>query len=270
MVKEMWNDDFDIPQIAALTVWKTKGKKLINKSNLERLADRLGSFGVDDKDTIQVEELGDEDRVADLGLSVDQTLLVQLPGTSHISTIVDFVLIPVITFATQAISIGARVASKVDEEFSHFNCLLQAETKGNFMADDIDLNRICPDYGEGPKFVKDYEELLSRKRRVAHNMRPFAEMLIDKPLFDEYFCSTEESSESSPIVNRPEMNHLIHLSSIDAMEWHPLSTGLFGEDDAYWLLFYAFANHCSLLPPNTTGASNIVVKRRQDDSLVHT
>ncbi|KAH9052698.1 hypothetical protein EDB87DRAFT_1715971 [Lactarius vividus] len=60
-----------------LTVWKTKGSMAIDESNLERLAEILGSINVDNKDTI--EKLFEVKRVAKLGLSDTQVLLVQLP-----------------------------------------------------------------------------------------------------------------------------------------------------------------------------------------------
>jgi len=94
-------------------------------------------------------------------------------------------------------------------------------------------------------------------------MHPLAEM-FDKAIFDEYFCAKAESSDSSPTVSRPEVDHLIHISSINTMEWDPLSAIYrrpFTELDAYWLFFYAFAN-CS----STPSTDGIVVKRSNESS----
>ena len=75
-----------------LVVWKTTDAIVINKSNSIRMAEILGAIN-DDRNTIR--RLPEELKLADLGLSNFQTLLVQLPGTSRISTIVGCVLIQV-------------------------------------------------------------------------------------------------------------------------------------------------------------------------------
>jgi hypothetical protein len=70
-----------------------------------------------------------------------------------------------------------------------------------------------------------------------------------------------ESSQSTPIVHQPEVGHIYNLSTVDAIEWDPLnSKKSFKENDAYWLLFYPFAKHCSSLPL-TDGEAQITVKR---------
>ncbi len=70
-----------------LTVWKTKGEMIINEAEVkERLVEILGNIDVDNEDTIEMLRPGEQ--VADLGLTDDQVLLVQLPGTSRISTVV--------------------------------------------------------------------------------------------------------------------------------------------------------------------------------------
>ena len=76
-------------------------------------------------------------------------------------------------------------------------------------------------------------------------MRVLAERMIDEGTFAEYFCSTEESSESSPIVDLPELQHLVHVSSVDAQWWRTLNSekARFKEADAYWLLFSAVTKY---------------------------
>ena len=90
-------------------------------------------------------------------------------------------------------------------------------------------------------------------------MRDLPERMIDERYLDidEYFCSTEESSESSPIVNLPELQHLVSLSSVNARLWRTLNPKKerFQETDAYWLLFSAltnyYENHYETLAPST-------------------
>jgi hypothetical protein len=87
--------------------------------------------------------------------------------------------------------------------------------------------------------------------------------LFDKAIFDEYFCSTAELTESSATVNRPEVDHLIHISSVNTKEWDPICRPhkrAFKELDAYWLFFYALANHCGSLL-STNGTATMTVNR---------
>ena len=79
-----------------------------------------------------------------------------------------------------------------------------------------------------------------------------------------YFCSTEESSESSPTTNSPEVHlpeirHLASLSSVNE-EWTTLNTG-FKESDAYWLLFFALSSHYKSYSEPSSDPSSIGVKR---------
>jgi Crinkler effector protein N-terminal domain len=70
-----------------LTVWKSA--IIIDETTTsECLAERLRNIKVDDKDTI--EKVGSYVQVANLGLSDGQTLLVQLPGTSRVSSLAVF------------------------------------------------------------------------------------------------------------------------------------------------------------------------------------
>jgi hypothetical protein len=165
--------------ISDLTMWKTKGEMIIKILPPSRLTEILENINVDDEDTI--EQLGDEAKVVDLGLSVGQTLLVKLAGTSRISNIVGrshscrLQDIPTGPPIASNVDQGdrPRITFKVDPEIAH--CFLQAESKGSFTENDIQLNNIVEDKNlmEAPKFVKDYEELLGRKRTLAPNVRCF-------------------------------------------------------------------------------------------------
>jgi hypothetical protein len=82
--------------------------------------------------------------------------------------------------------------------------------------------------------------------------------------FAEYFCSTEEPSEFSPIVYRPEFDHLNHISSVDAEWWRTLKpdNARFKEADAYWLFFSAVTRYYETLhPPGGHSEPTITVKR---------
>ena len=68
--------------VVDLVVWKTMGTLTINPSSEGRLSEILNAIDVDNAATIQ--QLPERLKLADLGLSEFQTLLVQLPGTSRI------------------------------------------------------------------------------------------------------------------------------------------------------------------------------------------
>jgi hypothetical protein len=70
--------------VGELVVWKPMGETVINRSTSKRMAEILRTINVNGQETI--EDLEDDDLVADLGLSGDETLLFQVPGTSLLST----------------------------------------------------------------------------------------------------------------------------------------------------------------------------------------
>lgn len=149
--------------ISYLTMWKTKGEKIINLSTLDNLKNILEGIEIHDKDTIQM--FGDEVKVMDLGLSYGQILLIQLGSTSHFLTTIGCFLIQVIGVVTEDISVGNPVMNVVDPEY--FLRFLKAHARV-FTEDDVKLNGIS-DTSEVnvPSFVNRYEELLNRKRTVA-------------------------------------------------------------------------------------------------------
>jgi hypothetical protein len=167
--------DHDI-DISELKMWKPKGEMILNKFTPQIMAKVLARLNVDNEDTI--EYLHEDEKVTDLGPLDSHTLLVQLPvpgpaGTSHISTIVGCILILrlVIALVIKDRPLGPLTTSNVDQEYAH--CFLQADTEESFTEDDMRLNNINDTVSEAPKFVKDYEEILSRKRKVASNVRCF-------------------------------------------------------------------------------------------------
>ncbi|KAH8993174.1 hypothetical protein EDB92DRAFT_442069 [Lactarius akahatsu] len=81
MEKKQNNPAFTYVSASDLSVWKTKGELVINKVTIkESLADILSGIDVHNKDTI--EELDEDEQVADLELSEGQILLIRLPGAS--------------------------------------------------------------------------------------------------------------------------------------------------------------------------------------------
>jgi hypothetical protein len=74
--------------------------------------------------------------------------------------------------------------------------------------------------------------------------------MINEGTFAEYFCSAEEPSESRTIVYRPELDHLNHISSVDARWWTLKSDKIFKEADAYWLFFSAVTIYYETLAPS--------------------
>ena len=79
--------------VGELIVWKTMGAMIIDTSSDERMAAILSTIDSNDRNTIR--RLSEELKVADLGLSNFQSLLVQLPGMSLIFTIADRFLIQI-------------------------------------------------------------------------------------------------------------------------------------------------------------------------------
>lgn len=158
-----------------LTVWETKGEKIINNStSKKRLAEILKSIDVDDEDAI--EEINESQELAELKLPNGQTLLVRLPGSSRISTAVGCILIQAILGDRLKELAGSVIVSKVDENYKYKDLFLRAETKGKFSSGDIELNEIMfvdENNPRDPQFVKDFEKILSRKRKLDPNVSCF-------------------------------------------------------------------------------------------------
>jgi hypothetical protein len=92
-------------------------------------------------------------------------------------------------------------------------------------------------------------------------MRELAKGMFADIFFAEYFFSTEDPSESSPIVYRPELDHLIHIRSVNARSWRTLNPqkGRFKASDAYWLFFYAVTEYYETIP--STDDQDVTVKQ---------
>lgn len=79
------DNDLNTSNIADITVWKTKGMRTLPS---KCMAELLRSIDVNNVQHIQV--LTNKSKVANLGLSEDETLVMQLPGTSHTSSLLLF------------------------------------------------------------------------------------------------------------------------------------------------------------------------------------
>ena len=175
--------------------------------------------------------------------------------------------------------VGDLIMKHVDPGYKH--CFLRAFSKRNLTEYDVELNGIYDGaYDEAREFVKDYENILSRKRNMTPKVQCFyvpsfrcltqtngdrcAKLLkccsIKKTL-KKYFCSTAESGSSrSPTVDQPEIYHLNHILSVDPQWWdtiNPHSAGDFKESDSRWLFFNAVAKYYGTL----TSTAEFTVKR---------
>jgi hypothetical protein len=164
-VKEERPNELSRFQLSDVSVWKTKGETVTHEFNCEPLAEMFERINVHDKDS--VEELSEDRKVADLGLSNGETLLVRLPGTTYISAIVGCALMQIIA------EVGDLVAKELDPEYEL--CFPRAFAKV-FTDWDLQFNNIY-DAPEGdmniPNFVKHHEELLNQKRTLDPNVRCF-------------------------------------------------------------------------------------------------
>ncbi|KAH9063641.1 hypothetical protein EDB87DRAFT_137718 [Lactarius vividus] len=201
-----------------LTIWKTKGSMAIDESNLERLAEILGSIDVDNKDTI--EKLVEVKRVAKLGLSDTQVLLVQLPVPKVITndgdddlkaaTISIWLLLVDHTFQTpigNRFEVGAfsdhdninTLKKKVKEEKpealsrAHVDPsdLTVWKTKGSMAIDESNFGRLAEILGSIDVDNEDTIEKLSEVERVANlGLSDTQTLLIQLPELSQILVTT--------------------------------------------------------------------------------
>ncbi|KAI9443372.1 hypothetical protein H4582DRAFT_1924231 [Lactarius indigo] len=203
-VKEKWQPNLTSVPAPKLTVWKTKGELIIDKVNIKTsLADILSSIDVDNEDTI--EELSPYEQVTDLGLSDNQILLVKLPST--------------MLTKDHSLARGNSLTSEL--AYKYENCFIQAETKGGFTEGDLTLNCIKSAPQKLPGFVSEYKKALGRKREVTDEALANANLIVGNPTWKSYFGGRGTTFSA----NRPEVMHLIHIVSVDAMSWDPLKEG---------------------------------------------
>ncbi|KAH9176203.1 hypothetical protein EDB89DRAFT_2066023 [Lactarius sanguifluus] len=246
MEKKQNNPAFTHVSASDLSVWKTKGELVINKVTIkESLVDILSGINIHNKDTI--EELDEDEQVADLELSEGQILLVRLPAIS----------------STNYPSSGESLASEVAPKYEDF--FIMAETKGEFTEGDFDLNRIKEARQSVPAFVKTHETILARKRKADQTLAN-TERLVGKMAWKSYFSNARPNFSAG----RSEIMHFVHITSVNARSWGMLKEGnrrCFKEADANWLFSYAIVDHVNSLPPNVASESDetkFTVKLGQD------
>ena len=165
-------------------MWKTKGTMVIDpETTPKRLEEILRNINVRDKNTI--EQVLEIVKVKSLALSSGQVLLMQVPGTSSCTyTTIGYVL-------TLGIGDGERDANGAttsDLDPAYKDTILHALTKGKFIEGDFSANYVADETSEVPEFVRKYEEMLGRKRKVLVDVRCFRILSCFRLLTDEVRC----------------------------------------------------------------------------------
>ncbi|KAH8977764.1 hypothetical protein EDB92DRAFT_693795 [Lactarius akahatsu] len=216
---------------ADLTVWRCIDPTSFNFRDRKVLAGQISDVFSNER----VEPFSGMETIAELNIPKKEILLVTLPGQ------------PVVT----SDQVGSPIILQVDPEYEH--CLLYAHSKGGFTFEDIDLNKIeDANDRDAPEFVKTYEQMLARKRKVADNMRGTAADIVDGG--DDYFDYS--TANVSAVVVKQEVIHVGQISSLYFGEHWELrndgNTRLFKECDANWLFFYTIALQIKSRPSSIT------------------
>ena len=154
--------------VTFVSVWR--GTVIIDETATpERLAELLRNV----KD--EVTEVVETVKVASLGLSNGQVLLMQVMrrrGTSCVSTAFGCVLILGIAVTPgEDDALGDPITSNLNPAYK--DSFLYAQTKGKFVDRDFVSNDLMVENGEVPEFIRKYEEMLGRKRKVLDDVRCF-------------------------------------------------------------------------------------------------
>ena len=171
-VKKVLEDDEDLPPAQIIPrrikVWKTKGRKIINKDTSKNVAEILKNIDTSDSDIIEI--VGELDRLADLGLSDNQVLLAHcLVRHAFYSSCV--LILGIAVKLSGDNPVRDRITSNLSLEY--VDIFLKAHAKGKFTDDDLQLNHVRVEGNKVPKFVQKYEEMLGRKRKVIGEVRCF-------------------------------------------------------------------------------------------------
>ncbi|KAF8260566.1 hypothetical protein EI94DRAFT_888504 [Lactarius quietus] len=142
-------------------VLRPKGRFVINNSNSTDLKHTLTQIKTEQDTT---EWLCEDLEVAQLQLSADETLVVQLPVDTHGS------------YDTTRDEHSAGEPITVQEGQEYEVVFLRAHHQGNFMDSDVRLNQIESNGTTVvPEFVVNFEWCLSRRRKISH-------VSIDEPV----------------------------------------------------------------------------------------
>ena len=174
LVKNRRQDDLSRVDAPDLTVWRCKDRNTcLRDKDAETLVHQISKLLSEGG----VEFLCGIEKLADLCISMEETLLVEVPcmshGTSRISTVlVAFSYMPKVKIdSNDKRRNRGTISSKVDQEFE--SSYLWVHTKGKVTAEDIELNNIEDVYREKnvPVFVRELEKMLSQKRKVSDEVR---------------------------------------------------------------------------------------------------
>ncbi|KAH9995503.1 hypothetical protein BJV77DRAFT_222440 [Russula vinacea] len=130
----------------------------------ERLAELLRN--VKDEAT----EVHETVKVAGLGLTNGQVLLMQVMRRHALAL-------------SEIDALGDPITSSLNPAYK--DSILYAHTKGKFIDSDFVSNDVVVENDEVPEFVRKYEEMLSRKRKVLDNVRCFRILSCCRLLTDE-------------------------------------------------------------------------------------
>ena len=174
-VKDMMGGCLSHIAAEELNIWRCKDREtFFNGDNKVLFRQILNVFSPEEK----VEALSTSQILADLHISEEETLLVETPGTSHISVAFSYVLISTIDKVYQAENPIIEGPKKVPHKFESF--YLQVCTKGGFTEEDIEQNDVNV-YGSShhiPGFVKDHEHMLAMKRTISDEVRSISYQLL--------------------------------------------------------------------------------------------
>jgi hypothetical protein len=159
-VKDMIGDHLSHILASELTIWRCKDRKTRFVGDTRVLFRQIQNvFSPEEK----VEVLSASQKLADLRISEEETLLVEIPlwpGKPRISTAFGYALIRAIVKA----SVGLE-NYKVHHEFE--SVYLQVRTKEGVTERDNYWNDIDEPLRDVPGFVKEHENILGQKRKVS-------------------------------------------------------------------------------------------------------
>ncbi|KAF8267932.1 hypothetical protein EI94DRAFT_1786158 [Lactarius quietus] len=230
-VKDTIGSELSSVSASRMTVWRCKDRRMLfDVESLETLPGQIKELLSGD----ELERLHATQTLADLHISMEEILLVEVPSASP------------------------------GPQFEPF--YLQADTRGKITIEDIELNDIQDafDY-DVPIFVKEQEKMLSLKRKVSNEMYAAAKFWVGEAASKEYFDTADSLENPQPIstISQTERSHLSLVSTIDGEElWARMRNGSlrdFNIDDAYWLFFFQFSDHLMSTLSNVAVRCNFLV-----------
>jgi hypothetical protein len=210
-VKDMIGEDLSHIHASELTIWRRKDRKrfFVDEDTKVLFRQIRNVFFPEEI----VESLSASQKLADLHISEEETLLVETPsapGTSRISTAFGCVLIHAIV---KAYSVRDH---EVHHEFEAF--YLHMHAKGEVTERDIELNGIVfvdKASRDAPGFVREHENMLGQKRKVSDEVSQI------------YILSTFHTDDEVRCVRLPNIGLAMQLQKntliIQQSRWRTLS-----------------------------------------------